>query len=207
VIYANYVNEKKGILKDVFIYDERSQKVPVTIIAQEGQILSPKDLSLSSTVLRLFKGSIHRTGDGVYTKIQFDNYDISLTPTLGVNDMEDSPKTMTIIEVFKEFMRDDLPKKRYYRVATEFHKRLALPFACIIFSLIGVGLGTVVNRRMAKSGGFVVSIGLIFTYWSLYLTMETISINGSISPSIGMWLPNFIFLITAIYSLRLIWNK
>jgi lipopolysaccharide export system permease protein len=207
VVYANSVNEKKGILKDVFIYDERSQNVPVTIIAQEGQILSPKDLSLSSTVLRLFKGSIHRTGEGVYTKIQFDNYDISLTPTLGVNDMEDSPKVMTINQVYRELSKKDLPKQRYLRLETEFNKRMALPVACIIFSLIGVGLGTVVNRRMAKSGGFVVSIGLIVTYWALYLTMETIASNGTLPPVVAIWLPNVLFFITAIYTLRLIWNK
>ncbi|MES2767535.1 MAG: LPS export ABC transporter permease LptF [Bdellovibrionota bacterium] len=207
VVYANSVNEKKGILKDVFIYDERSQSVPVTIIAQEGQILSPKDFSLASTVLRLFKGSIHRTGEGVYTKIQFENYDISLTPELDKNEKEDSPKAMTITEIHRELAKKDITSDRYLKLDTEYHKRWALPFACIIFSLIGVGLGTVVNRRMAKSGGFVVSIGLIVTYWILYVSMETIARNGTIHPAIALWLPNVLFFITALYALKQIWDK
>src|SRR5665213_1243099 len=33
VIYANKVDSKEGLLKDVFIYDERDAKAPVTIIA------------------------------------------------------------------------------------------------------------------------------------------------------------------------------
>lgn len=207
VVYANSVNEKKGILKDVFIYDERSQGVPVTIIAQEGQILSPKDFSMASTILRLFKGSIHRTGDGVYTKIQFDNYDISLTPQIDKSDEEDSPKAMTITQVYKELRKKDISSERFLKLDTEYHKRLALPVACIVFSLIGVGLGTVVNRRVAKSGGFVVSIGLIVTYWILYVTMETMARNGTLNPALALWLPNIIFFITSIYALKLIWDK
>lgn len=207
VIYANSVNEKKGILKDVFIYDERSQGVPVTIIAQEGQIVSPKDFSLASTVLRLFKGSIHRTGDGVYTKIQFDNYDISLTPQLGKNENEDAPKAMTINEIYDGLSIKNISRSRFLELDTEYHKRIALPVACIIFALIGVGLGTVVNRRVAKSGGFVVSIGLIVTYWVLYVSMETIARNGTFAPAVALWLPNFLFFITSIYALKLIWNK
>lgn len=207
VIYANDVDEKKGILKDVFIYDERSQSLPVTIIAQEGQIVSPKDFSLASTVLRLFKGSIHRTGEGVYTKIQFENYDISLTPQLERNEKENSPKAMTITEIYTELKNKDIARDRFLKLDSEYHKRMALPVACIVFSLIGVGLGTVVNRRVAKSGGFVVSIGLIVTYWVLYVAMETVAKNGTLHPGIALWLPNFIFFITAMYALRLIWNK
>lgn len=207
VVYANSVNEKKGILKDVFIYDERSQSVPVTIIAQEGQIVSPKDFSLASTVLRLFKGSIHRTGDGVYTKIQFDNYDISLTPQLAKNEDLSSPEAMTINEIYKELSKKSISTERFLKLDTEYHKRLALPVACIVFSLIGVGLGTVVNRRVAKSGGFVVSIGLIVTYWILYVTMETVARNGTLPPVVALWLPNVLFFITSIYALKLIWNK
>lgn len=207
VVYANNVNEKTGVLKDVFIYDERSQAVPVTIIAQEGQILSPKDMSLASTILRLFKGSIHRTGEGVYTKIQFENYDISLTPQLEKSSKDDSPKAMTITEIYDELSKKDLERDRFLKLDTEYHKRIALPIACIIFSLIGVGLGTVVNRRVAKSGGFVVSIGLIVTYWILYVTMETVARNGTIHPGIALWIPNLLFFVTSIYALRQIWDK
>src|ERR1700722_9180435 len=36
VVYANKVDSKIGKLQDVFIYDERDPKAPVTIIAREG---------------------------------------------------------------------------------------------------------------------------------------------------------------------------
>ncbi len=207
VVYTNEINEKTGVLKDVFIYDERSSSMPVTIIAQEGQIISPKDMSLASTILRLFKGSIHRTGEGVYTKIEFENYDISLTPELEKNEKADSPKAMTITELHQELGKKDIPRDRFLRLDSEYHKRIALPVACIVFSLIGVGLGTVVNRRVAKSSGFVLSVGLIVTYWILYVSMETVARNGTLHPAIALWIPNIIFFLTGAYVVKQIWDK
>jgi lipopolysaccharide export system permease protein len=206
VVYANEVNDKKGVLKDVFIYDERSKNLPLTIIAREGQVLTSDDLA-KSTILRLFDGSIHRTTEGVYTKIQFDNYDIFLKPNISKVEDKVSPKSLTIRELYNEKAKPDLTKERRNTLESEYHKRWALPFACIIFALIGVGMGTVVNRRMAKSGGFVISVGLIVIYWVFYMAMDALANNGSLPAIVALWIPNFVFAIWAYYSLRQIWNK
>jgi lipopolysaccharide export system permease protein len=207
VVYANEVNDRKGVLKDVFIYDERSKKMPLTIIAQEGQILSsPGDLE-KSTILRLFNGSIHRTAEGVYTKIQFDNYDIFLSPRMKKINEEQSAKALTITELYSEMKKPNLEQNRRLELENEYHKRFALPFACIVFALIGVGMGTVVNRRVAKSGGFVISVGLIVIYWIFFMMMDTLANNGTVPAVIALWTPNVIFLVWAYYSLKMIWNK
>ena len=206
VVYANEVNSRKGILKDVFIFDERSNKFPITIIAREGQILSSEDYH-KATILRLFDGSIHRTSEGVYTKIQFNNYDIFLRPKFSKMEDEVSVKALTINELTSELMSNPKNSERLMDLKIEFHKRWALPFACILFALIGVGFGTVVNRRMAKSGGFVFSVGLIVLYWVLHVSMETLASNGSLPAGLAMWIPNFCFLGLSVYSLRMIWNR
>lgn len=206
VVYANKINQKKGILKDVFIYDERSEKNPVTIIAREGQILNLNDESKSS-VLRLFQGSIHRADMSAYTKIHFDNYDIFLSATVQKKDRKKEPKAMTIREIYEEVNHPDNDKERHVILRTELHKRWAFPFACLIFSVVGVGLGTVTNRRVARSGGFVISVALIVAYWVLNVTMDNLAINGHIPALLAMWVPNILFSIFAAYSLKAIWNK
>lgn len=206
VVYANKVNQKKGVLKDVFIYDERSEKSPITIIAQEGQILTPQN-SIKSSVLRLFNGSIHRSDMGSYTKIKFENYDIFLTANTQKRESQLQPKAMNLKEIYQEMRSPDLDSKRAVRLQLELHKRWSLPFACFIFSMVGVGLGTVTNRRVARSGGFVLSVAFIVIYWILTVSFDNFASNGHIPPILAMWLPNFIFLIIAIRSLRSIWNK
>jgi lipopolysaccharide export system permease protein len=206
VVYANKVNQKAGILKDVFIYDERSEKFPVTIIAREGQILNLNDETKSS-VLRLFKGSIHKANLDAYTKIQFENYDIFLTASVQKKDRKKEPKAMTIREIQSEINNPDTEKNRLISLQTEYHKRWSLSFACLVFSVVGVGLGTLTNRRAAKSGGFVLSVSLIVTYWILSVTMDNFSANEYLSPSLAMWIPNVLFSVFAFYSLKSIWNK
>ncbi len=206
VVYSNEVDSKKGLLRDVFIYDERSQQNPLTIIAREGQILSSEELN-NTTILRLFDGSIHRTNDDVYTKIQFSNYDIFLKPNLIPWSGELDANGMNLNQLYKEMHKPNLAKERKIEIDSEYYKRWALPFACIIFSLVGVGMGTVINRRVASSSGFVVSVGLIVVYWTFYLIVDSLAQNGSLPAIIAFWIPNILFTIWAFYSLRQIWDK
>ena len=46
----------------------------------------------------------------------------------------------------------------------ELHRRYAIPFACIVFGLIGVPLG-IQPRRSGRSYGFVFSILIILAYY------------------------------------------
>ncbi len=205
VVYANEVNQKKGVLKDVFIYDERSEKLPVTIIAREGQVLSLND-SAKSSVLRLFDGSIHRSDNDAYTKIQFNNYDIFLAAAYEAKDKKRAPKAMTIREVYAEKEIETDPN-RLAELQVEIQKRWTFPMACLIFSMIGVGLGTVTNKRAARSSGFVISVSLIVAYWILSAAMENLSGSGKLPIAFAMWLPNALFSIAAVYTLRSIWDK
>ena len=58
---------------------------------------------------------------------------------------------------------------------------------------------------MSKKGGFAVSTSLSFGFFLMYYVLliggEEMADRGILSPSIGMWTPNFIILIIAIYLL------
>jgi lipopolysaccharide export system permease protein len=73
----------------------------------------------------------------------------------------------------------------------EVYKKYAIPFACIIFVLIGAPLGI-----MVKKGGFGVaaSISLFFflLYWACLIGGEKLGNRNLLSPFIGMWAANFI---------------
>ncbi len=78
VVYSNKVDSKTGQLNDVFIYNERDPKAPVTIIAKQGNIIQEKTRDGASALLRLQNGNIHRTHQQTYTKVDFSSYDINL---------------------------------------------------------------------------------------------------------------------------------
>lgn len=86
-------------------------------------------------------------------------------------------------------MRIDYNDKDYDKYWVEIHKKYALPFACIIFVLIGAPLGT-----MMRKGGFGMAAGmsLIFflVYWAFLIGGEKLADRGLISPLVGVWSAN-----------------
>ena len=73
----------------------------------------------------------------------------------------------------------------------ELHKKFSIPFASIVFILIGAPLGIV-----AKKSGFAVStafsLGFFIIYWAFLIAGEEFADRGLLSPALSMWLPNFI---------------
>ena len=73
----------------------------------------------------------------------------------------------------------------------EVYKKYALPFACIIFVLIGAPLGV-----MVRKGGFGVaaSISLFFflLYWAFLIGGEKLGNRNMLSPFLGMWAANIL---------------
>ncbi len=46
----------------------------------------------------------------------------------------------------------------------EIHKKFSIPVACLVFAVLGLGLG-VSHRRDGKFASFVFGIGVIFAYY------------------------------------------
>ena len=87
--------------------------------------------------------------------------------------------------------RIDNYQKRVNKYWVEVHKKYSIPFACIIFVLIGAPLGT-----MTRKGGFGVAAGisLIFflVYWAFLIGGEKLSDRNLLSPFWGMWTANIL---------------
>ena len=73
----------------------------------------------------------------------------------------------------------------------ELHKKFSIPFASIVFILIGAPLG-----MMARKGGFAVSmafsLGFFIIYWIFLISGEEFADRGLLSPALSMWLPNIV---------------
>ncbi len=84
----------------------------------------------------------------------------------------------------------------------EFHRRFALPTACLVLVLIGVPMG-LSARKGGKGAGFVLSIGLVFIYYFFYGSGLSLAKNGRVPPSVGVWIANIVF---AIVGALLLWR-
>jgi lipopolysaccharide export system permease protein len=73
----------------------------------------------------------------------------------------------------------------------EIYKKYSIPFACIVFVLIGAPLGMITRK-----GGFGVaaglSLGFFLLYWACLIGGEKLADRELLSPFLSMWAANFI---------------
>jgi lipopolysaccharide export system permease protein len=82
-------------------------------------------------------------------------------------------------------------KKKILTVAVTAQRKLAFPFICIVFSLMGAAMG-IRPQRTGKATSFGVSVLLIFGYYLMLFVFGALGQAEIISPFFAGWLPNFI---------------
>jgi lipopolysaccharide export system permease protein len=80
----------------------------------------------------------------------------------------------------------------------EIYKKYSIPFACVVFVLIGAPLGMI-----TKKGGFGVaagmSLGFFLLYWACLIGGEKLADRQLLSPFLSMWVANIILGLAGIY--------
>lgn len=87
--------------------------------------------------------------------------------------------------------------RRSTEAGIEFHRRLALPAACLILAALAVPLGAS-WRRGGKSAAFVMTVTVAFLYYMSLISLIALARQGSLSAALAVWTPNGLFAILAI---------
>lgn len=202
VVYSQDVNTKSNQLKNVFIYDERDPLNPITIIAKSGQIFPNSNPDKVGALMRLTQGHIHRTSKDSYTKINFDSYDLNLARPINEVYAEKSMLSLTFDELKTQIGSPDTNPDKKRALLSEYHKRWAISVACILFAILGVGLGTVTHKRNVRSGSLVMCLGVIIVYWGLYVVGDNLARAGTLPAAISIWFANVFFSGLALWLFR-----
>lgn len=106
---------------------------------------------------------------------------------------EKDPEKMSISEAKKYLAliinSQNQPKIRLFKVRIQ--QKLAFPFICIVFAIIGSSIGINFDRiNLGK--GFGVCVGIVFSYYLLGFMIGSCGIVGLVSPMVAGWLPNFL---------------
>ena len=176
------------------------------IIARYGNIATVK--ATRQTWLNLHNAETH-----VWNPKKPDQYDLNrnalqriLLPEKVPGDTSHATtrsfREMTLAELFRQVseLRHSADRETYNLARVEIQKKFAIPFACIVFGIVGLPLG-ITNRRGGKSSGFSLSIAIIVFYYVLINNGEQLAANGRVSPIVGMWTADILLLGLGIYLL------
>ena len=181
-------------MEGVFISDERNPAEPYVIIAQKGAM--DVDPANGYAYLSLVNGSIHKKGSrlNAYQEITFDKNDLAINlfdKFFAEGDSGRNKREMTMGEL-KDKAQEMKEKGGEYRpLLTEYYKRLSIPFACIVFGLIGPPLG-LYSRRSGKSSGMTVALVIFALYYLLMKGGENLATGGQLPPLVAALIPNLV---------------
>jgi lipopolysaccharide export system permease protein len=192
VLYVDRYDRDREIMSGILIQDERNPSEPTTVFAESGRLTA--DPSTKVVRLQLLDGSIHRTtGKNGYRMIQFHDYDLSINLATTATGIKRDELDMSLSELRTSMNAPQSSAKLRLDMVIEFHRRFALPFACIVFVFIGMPLG-IQNQRSGKAAGFAISIGVLLLYYILLSAGKTCGERGILPPAVAVWSPNIIFL-------------
>ncbi len=188
-VYVARTHPETQRLEGIFIADER-QEVLQVITARAGEVRLHRD-SLQ-VLLRLEEGRIHRflAADNRYQILRFDRYDVRLAlHTRLARHVRGATRPR---EFFPAQLRAAMQQESgagSRRLQFVWHKRFALPFACIVFVGLGPSLG-VVQTRSGRSGGYILGIGALFVYYLLFSASNALGEETTWPPLLIAWFPN-----------------
>ena len=95
---------------------------------------------------------------------------------------------------FSELLQIRKTDKKDTKLLMEINKRLAFPFACIVFSILALPLA-IETKPTGKFRSFTIAIVIILIYYIILSTGEYLSRSEILPPFVGLWLPNIILLV------------
>jgi len=199
VLYVQDVTSGSGaaIWKGVFLADLSNPSAPKITLARQGVVTSEQPDKLR---LHLTDGSSHETvpkEPQQYSISTFNESDIpiQLPASTTVKTAITPPAEVPTSQLLGDAQHLDPQHARLYEI--EFHRRFALPTACLVLALVGIPLG-LSAKKGGKSTGFVLTIVLVFGYYLISLTGMSFARQGKLPVAPAMWLGNIVFFIGGI---------
>ena len=194
VIYIEEIEPGGGTLKGMLISDVRRADSRNTVIAKIGLLVPNEDAK--TVTLRLLDGTIYGVGgsENAFQKTDFTVYDVSLNLT-NIGEMrpkEKDPKEMTLVELRRRIADRYAQHQPANEEEIELHRKFSIPFACVVFMLVGIPLA-IPPSRAVRSRGFAMSLLLIFLYYIPLTVGQTVAEKGYVPAALGLWSPNLLF--------------
>jgi len=200
VFFINSISPDGKHLRQVFISDSRSPETKSSIIAEEGFVIHSPDGNRMT--MRLLRGQIFRVAAEMQSlqTIRFQNYDLNLdldSLALGDKEFRKAEKHLDFNELRQKLAAAKVGSREHNKLSYEFHRRLSLPFACIVLGFLAAPL-SVQSGTGSRLSGVVFGLLLFLLYYVLISAAKALGEGGSYPPAVGMWLPNVIFSALAI---------
>lgn len=197
VVYIHNLPSNRSQWENIFVAETASEKEQRVILAEKGRLLT--DPGTRKLQLHLENGTVYKVN---LDEVDKDNLSRFKATELAIL-LSDSSlqkirprklEEMSTIELIRDLNRNHVAKNE--ELLIELNTRFALPVAALIFAVLGLSLGT--TRKAGKAFGLILGILLVMLYYNLFLSGKRLAGLGKISPTLGIWQANILFLISGL---------
>lgn len=205
IMFTEKVNHRIGKMEKVFIYDERDEKHPLTVISKTGEVIrvQSSDDDLGGIVLQLQDGSIHQSDilNNNYNLANFATYQIYFDIPDTTGKFGYRPKMLKIGELQNKRNQPNITDAEKRELETDLWRRLTVAMAPLLFVFLGVGFGTV-RTRGTRASVLLVAFITMGLYWQIQVSSIWMGENGTLPPWLSLQIPNFLVALIGIFMFK-----
>ncbi len=206
VMFARKVDPASGTMAGVMVEDSRAQDTTMTILAPEGNL--DADYENGEIIFMLRNGRSYTEKDDALSIMGFQEYAVRMSfDSLfkGVDMGPVKPKEYTWERLYDTENEKALQKtdpRMARKIVVERHKRHVFPLACVILCIFVIPIATSFEG-LKQQTGVLMALLLFLVYYSLLMLGISLGESGDLNPTIGLWVPNVLFLLLGLYGIRL----
>lgn len=194
VLYFDDIDNKTNEWENVLLYSTKNGEINTVITAERGNFIQKKKekdtyIYLKNAIVHEFK---KKEPLKIYSLTSY-NFLKEKIPNM-IQMIQTRRYTQLVFPELVKRMKDE-PKNIFLK--TEFYRKFSLPFACIALGLLALSLG-ISTKKGGKISGFIVSLGIIFIYYTIMTASRSMILKKIISPFWGMWAANIFLLLIGI---------
>ncbi|MDP8230717.1 MAG: LptF/LptG family permease [Candidatus Gorgyraea atricola] len=196
IIFINEIDENR--LKEIRIYQIQKDRPTRTIIAKKGEFITLENQN--AIKLKLTNGTSDEPNPKNpmhFYKLNFKTYYLTMNIDKTVPQghyVQKKPKEMNFHEIKEELKKLGRHHIDAPALIAEFHRKISISFASLIFIIIGISLG-IFTKRGEKTVQFAIALAVIVTYYVLMAGGMALSLKGGQTIALYMYMPNIILAI------------
>lgn len=203
VVYVDEIDEQQR-WHGVYVSDMRGRTQPLITVAKSGHMEAEMERMLVTVVLN--DGTLHNNEGTDNQVIRFGQYQLQISlrpPTqIGKEDVTGQYRGAMSQEQLLTAAAKAPPNSKEEKIfLSEYHHRIILPVGCFILSLIGLPLGLQASPGR-RAVGIPLGLAVFVGYYITLTTSRALSEGGILPLVLGMWLPNILFFLLAVYLFR-----
>lgn len=192
ILHANKVED--GKMQNVHVIDFTDGDVARTTRAKTAEFDPVQGWAFYEGTMHIFAGD---NRSALLMDFQQENINLNVNPR-DISGRSKDAMQMDILALAKyidqqrSFGSPEVPELR-----VKWHQKIAVPFACFIFVILGSTMG-IRPQRSSSSVGLGVSVLVLFLY---YVLLSLFGMMSALSPILSAWLPNILIGVYGFYAL------